>query len=285
MSQVPPKVSFELFCPRTTKEATALGETADKLLALNPEFFSVTYSPARKSQSETRATVLSLHGRGLRTAPHIVCIDRERTEILDVVQDYKTLGIDRIVVLRGDRSDNIESHQHDINHTSDVVELIRTTHGSHFHIDVAAHAERHPEAKTRQSDLDYLKRKVDAGADAAITQFFFEAQKYEDLINECSRNNIAIPIVPGVLTIHSWETVTKLSKQNNVEIPDRIRREMDKYRNDSASVHRLGLDIITELCEDLLRLAPPGLHFFTMNRPELSIEICKRLSTKPDPKR
>jgi methylenetetrahydrofolate reductase (NADPH) len=270
--------SFELFPPKTEQGITRLHETVATLNARKPEFFSVTYGAGGSTQSNTFATVDWVRDQGISIAPHLSCIGSSRDEILRILERYHSQGIDRIVALRGDLpSGSGAGSMGDLNHANELVVLIREHFGDDFRIEVAAYPEMHPQAPNFDKDLENFKRKVDAGADSAITQYFYNADAYANFIEACEKRGIDIPVVPGIMPITNFSNLVRFSDACGAEIPRWLRKRLEAYGDDIAGIRALGADVVTSLCQRLLGMGAPGLHFYTMNQAEPTLAIWDRL--------
>jgi methylenetetrahydrofolate reductase (NADPH) len=270
--------SFELFPPKTEQGIAKLHQTVATLNARKPEFFSVTYGAGGSTQSNTFATVDWVRGQGISIAPHLSCIGSSRDEILRILQRYQSQGIDRIVALRGDLpSGSGAGSMGDLNHANELVVLIREHFGDVFRIEVAAYPEMHPQAPNFDKDLENFKRKVDAGADSAITQYFYNADAYANFIEACEKKGIDIPVVPGIMPITNFSNLVRFSDACGAEIPRWLRKRLEAYGDDIESIRALGADVVTRLCQRLLDMGAPGLHFYTMNQAEPTLAIWDKL--------
>lgn len=258
-------LSFEFFPPKTAEGVEKLRETRRELARYNPEFFSVTFGAGGSTRDRTMETVLEIQREGFQAAPHISCISSGKTEILDLLQAYQAHGIKRLVALRGDVPSG-EVSAGDFRYASELVEFIRQETGDHFFIEVAAYPEFHPEAKTPAADLQNLKRKMEAGANSAITQYFYNADAYFRFVEQCDDLGITIPIVPGIMPIYNIAQLSRFSSICGAEIPRWLKLRLEEYGDDMASLRALGVDVVSELCETLLAGGAPGLHFYTLNQ-------------------
>ena len=268
--------SFEFFPPKTPEGMAKLRDTVKQLAQFNPAFFSVTFGAGGSTQEGTLATVLDIRAAGHASAPHISCIGSTRENIRATIHRYKDAGIKHTVALRGDLPSGM-AVAGEFRYASDLVEFIRSETDRHFHIEVAAYPEYHPQARFAQEDLKHFKRKVDAGADAAMTQYFYNADSYFHFVDEVQAMGVAIPIVPGVMPIASFTQLARFSDACGAEIPRWIRRKMEGYGDDTNSIRAFGLDVVTDLCAKLLEGGAPGLHFYTLNQAGLSSTIWQRL--------
>ena len=272
----PHTYSFEFFPPNTDEGAEKLALTAAQLAPLKPKFFSVTYGAGGSTQARTLKAVLDLRAAGHAAAPHISCIGSTQAGLRETLQQYKDNGIKHVVALRGDLPSGTAAAG-ECHYANELVAFIRKEFGKHFHIEVAAYPEYHPQAKSAQGDLNNFKRKVDAGADSAITQYFYNADCYYHFIEQCEKMGVTIPIVPGVMPIGRFSQLARFSDACGAEIPRWIRKKLEGYGDDTDSIRAFGLDVVTKLCEDLLKAGAPGLHFYTMNQSALTTAIWKRL--------
>lgn len=272
----PPVISFEFFPPKTTEGIAKLRETRRQLAQLQPKFFSVTFGAGGSTRDRTRDTVLEIQAEGYEAAPHISCISSSKEEIRDLLADYRANDIRHLVALRGDIPSG-EVSVGDFRHANELVAFIRQETGDWFEIEVAAYPEVHPEARSSASDLKHFKSKVDAGADAAITQYFYNPDAYFRFIDQCSALGINIPIVPGVMPIYNYIQLSRFSSVCGAEIPRWLRSRLQDYGDDLASLRSLGMDVVTDMCEQLLAGAAPGLHFYTLNQAGIISTIVQRL--------
>jgi methylenetetrahydrofolate reductase (NADPH) len=275
-----PELSIEFFPPQTTEGMDKLRVTRDKLAALNPKFFSVTYGAGGSTQERTFEAVFDIQkagaGAGFDAAPHLSCVGSSKESIRAILKRYQEQGIRRIVALRGDLPSGM-ADPGELRYANELVDFIRKETGDWFHIEVAAYPEWHPQAKSARDDLLAFKRKVDAGADSAITQYFFNADAYEHFLTETRAQGITIPIVPGIMPIASFSKLARFSDACGAELPRWMRKKFEGFGDDTESVKAFGLDVVTELCERLLRAGAPGLHFYSMNQADLTSEIVRRL--------
>ena len=253
-----------------------LREARKQLAQLGPKFFSVTFGAGGSTRDRTLETVLDIKAEGSAAAPHISCISSTRDEIRAVLAQYKAHGFRHIVALRGDLPSG-EASTSELRYASELVEFIRQETGDWFEIEVAAYPETHPEATSAKADLANFKRKVDAGASAAITQYFYNADAYFRFVEECDSLGISIPIYPGIMPIYNYTQLARFSAMCGAEIPRWLALRLKDYGDDIASVRALGLDVVTELCDRLLSAGAPGLHFYTLNQAGAVSTIWQRL--------
>jgi len=272
----PRTFSFEFFPPNTPEGQEKLRATTRQLAQLKPKFFSVTFGAGGSTRDRTLGTVLDIRAMGEAAAPHISCIASTRENIRDWLQRYKENGIKHLVALRGDLPSGLAASG-EFRYANELVEFIRREFGDTFHIEVAAYPEFHPQARTAQEDLASFKRKIESGADSAITQYFYNAEAYYRFVDECEAMGLAIPIVPGIMPIGRFSQLARFSDACGAEIPRWIRKRLEGYGDDVASIRSFGLDVVTALCDDLLRQGAPGLHFYTLNQAGLTTTIWQRL--------
>lgn len=271
------EISFEFFPPKTVDGIAKLRETRKQLALLRPKFFSVTFGAGGSTRDRTLDTVVEIQSEGFDAAPHISGISSSKEEITQLLEAYQAKGIRRLVVLRGDLPSG-EVSVGDFRYANELVAFIRQVTGSWFQIEVAAYPEFHPESSSPKADIQHFKAKVDAGANAAITQYFYNADAYFRFMEQCNALGINIPIVPGVMPIYN---ITQLSRFSNVcgaEIPRWLRLRLEEYGDDIESLRALGQDVVTGLCEQLLAGGAPGLHFYTLNQSGIISNIAKNLS-------
>ena len=276
--QFKPKFSFEFFPPKTLEAVGKLQMTTERLAKLKPSFFSVTFGAGGSTRERTFETVMDIYNKtGIDGVPHVSCIGSTIDEIKAILGAYKEAGINNVVALRGDLpSGSIGGGP--LRYANELVEFIRKETGDHFHIEVAAYPEFHPQAPSAQKDLENFKRKVDAGANAAITQYFYNADAYYRFIDSCEKLGIDIPIVPGIMPIVTCTQLCRFSDACGAEIPRWILKRLQEFGDDRASIQAFGIDVTTELCEQLLTNGAPGLHFYTMNQSVASTAIWENLS-------
>lgn len=276
MSSNNPELSFEFFPPRTPKGFENLTEVHLALAKFDPTFFSVTYGAGGSTQEGTFEAVKSILGADSSAAPHLTCVGSSRELIKDTVNSYLELGVERIVVLRGDLPGGMVERGF-FKYAEDLVRFIREEFGDQLHLEVAAYPDFHPESASPLTDLQYLKRKFDAGASSAITQYFYNADSYFAFVDEAQRMGITAPIVPGVMPITNYSTLVRFSDTCGADLPRWIRARLEQYQYDEKSLKAFGLDVVTHLCLDLLDNGVPGIHFYALNKIEPVSEICKRI--------
>jgi methylenetetrahydrofolate reductase (NADPH) len=274
--QYPQQFSFEFFPPKTAEGTEKLIKVREKLGAVKPKYFSVTFGAGGSTQQGTFDTVTSIQQAGYQAAPHLSCIGSNKENIREILKDYMDKGISRIVTLRGD----MPSGTHEIGefrYANELVEFIRSETNDYFHIEVAAYPEFHPQASSAEDDLNNFKRKIKAGANSAITQYFFNPDAYFRFVNDCEDLNINIPIVPGIMPITNYIQLARFSDMCGAEIPRWIRKRLESYGDDKDSIKAFGEEVITEMCHQLLEAGAPGLHFYTMNMSAPTLAIWKNL--------
>lgn len=272
--------SFELFPPRTPAGWDKLPALIGELAAVKPAFFSVTYGAGGSDQNGTTDTIRQIvEHTGIEAAPHLTCVGSTRANIAALLDRYKAAGVRRIVALRGDLPATAVSSEApgEFGYANELVEFIRQTHGAHFQIEVAAYPEMHPQAASIDADFAAFKRKAEAGADTAITQYFFNADAYFDFANRCAQANLKLPIVPGIMPITNHAQLTRFSAACGAEIPRWIRLRLELLKDDKAALLDFGTEVITRLCETLIKNGVPGLHFYTLNRSEPTLRLWHNL--------
>ncbi len=270
------ELSIEFFPPTTAEGAEKLRLTRDKLSVLRPAFFSVTFGAGGSTRERTFSTVKEIAASGSEAAPHLSCIGSTRENIRAILHEYASAGIGRIVALRGDLPSGVVDPG-EFRYANELVEFIRRETGDRFHIEVAAYPEWHPQAKSPRDDLLAFKRKAEAGADSAITQYFYNLDAYLHFVDAARKIGVDIPIVPGIMPIGSFSKLARFSDACGAEIPRWMRKTFESYGDDADSIRAFGLDVVTGLCERLLAEGAPGLHFYSMNMAGPTLEICRRL--------
>jgi methylenetetrahydrofolate reductase (NADPH) len=280
MTDSQPRLSFEFFPPKTSEGKEKLIKVRDQLNEFEPDFFSVTYGAGGSTRDNTKGVVTQFKNDGISIAPHLSFGGDDEDTILKLLNEYKFFGVDRIVALRGDLPSGMGGQQQLV-YANELVTFIRQHFGSHFHLEVAAYPEIHPQAKNYSEDIGFLKGKFDAGADSAITQYFYNPDAYFFFIDKCSKAGISKPIYPGIMPIINYRNLTRFSDSCGAEIPRWLRKALENYGDDDASLKSFGVDLVTELCEVLLENEAPGLHFYTMNQTEPTAQIVKNLGLVP----
>ena len=268
--------SFEFFPPKTPEGMAKLRATRQQLAQLHPKFFSVTYGAGGSTRDRTLEAVMEIQASGSASAPHLSCIGSTQESIQEILDLFKSKGIRHIVALRGDLPSGM-ADPGEFRYANELVAFIRQQTGDWFHIEVAAYPEIHPQAKNAQDDLNNFKRKADAGANAAITQYFYNADAYFRFVDDCVAINVNIPIVPGIMPITNCTQILRFSDACGAEIPRWIRKRLEAYGEDLDSIRAFGLDVVTDLCDQLLQGGAPGLHFYTLNQAGPSSIIWQRL--------
>lgn len=277
MTRTSPAYSFEFFPPKTEDGINKLAATSKTLAAVKPRFFSVTFGAGGSTRDRTFETVINLHEHsGIDTAPHLSCISSTRENIREMLHNYRDRGISHIVALRGDMPSGM-GEAGEFRYANELVTFIREETGDHFHIEVAAYPEYHPQAASPDKDLENFRRKVDAGASSAITQYFYNPDAYFHFIDRCRNVNIDIDIVPGVMPITNYYQLARFSDACGAEIPRWIRKRLESYGEDLESIRAFGEEVVTRLCAQLLEKDAPGLHFYTLNRAEPALAIWNNL--------
>lgn len=269
-------ISFEFFPPQTAEGVGKLTAARQRLATLKPEFFSCTFGAGGSTQDRTLDTIKLIHAEGHQAAPHLSCVGGTRDNIAALLKTYQEMGIKRIVALRGDLPSGMASIG-EFHYANELVSFIRAQTGEHFHIEVAAYPEFHPQANSAREDMLNFKRKIEAGANSAITQYFYNADAYFRFVNEMHRLGITAPIVPGIMPIVRYSQLARFSDMCGAEIPRWMRKAMEGYGDDVESVQAFGRDVVTQLCEKLIAGGAPALHFYTLNQANASIEILNRL--------
>lgn len=270
--------SFEFFPTKTDAGHEKLMATARRLAEYNPDFFSCTYGAGGSTRDRTLNTVLQLDGDvKVSTAPHLSCVGDSKQELRELLNLYKDAGIKRIVALRGDLPSGMGMASGELRYANELVEFIRSETGDHFHIEIAAYPEMHPQARNFEDDLANFVRKAKAGADSAITQYFFNADCYFYFVERVRRMGVETPIVPGIMPITNYSKLARFSDACGAEIPRWVRKQLESYGDDMESIQAFGNHVITEMCEKLLAGGAPGLHFYTLNQAEPSLAIWDNL--------
>ena len=270
------KFSFEFYPPKTPEGAAKLQATVKQLGQLEPDFFSVTYGAGGSTREGTLSTVLGIREAGHAAAPHLSCVASTREGLAEVVRQYKDHGIRHIVALRGDLPSGLASAG-EFRYASELVRFIREQTGDWFHIEVAAYPEDPPQARKAQQDLAAFKAKIDAGANAAITQYFYNPDAYFHFVEQAQAMGIGVPIVPGIMPINNFAQLARFSDACGAEIPRWMRLKLEGYGDDTASIKAFGMDVVTDLCDKLLAGGAPGLHIYTMNQAGPSSTLWQRL--------
>lgn len=271
-----PSFSFEFFPPKTAEGAEKLRATRQQLFPLGPKFVSVTFGAGGSTQQGTIDTVVEIQREGVEAAPHLSCVGSTKENIRDILQTYRSHGIRHIVALRGDLPSGM-GEIGEFRYASELVEFIRAETGDWFHIEVAAYPEYHPQAKSPRLDLEHFANKVKAGANAAITQYFFNADAYFRFVDDAKRLGVNVPIVPGIMPITNYSQMMRFSEMCGAEVPRWIAKRLEGFGDDRESIRAFGLDVVTALCERLLADGAPGLHFYTLNAASATKTMWQRL--------
>lgn len=271
------ELSVEFFPSKTAEGAEKLRTVREELAkALKPTFFSVTFGAGGSTQDGTFSAVKEIHEAGQEAAPHLSCVGSSKEKISSLLAQYKTLGVKRIVALRGDLPSGMGQYG-EFHHADELVQFIRSETGSHFHIEVAAYPEMHPQAKTMTDDVQRFANKMKAGADSAITQYFFNSDAYFKFVDEAAKLGVDQPIVPGIMPITNSTQLMRFSDACGAEIPRWIRLRLQSFGDDTASIKAFGLEVVTDLCDQLMVAGSPGLHFYSLNQSEPVLSIVKDL--------
>ncbi len=280
--QYSPVYSCEFFPPKTDEGAEKLRTTRDQLARLKPRFFSVTFGAGGSTRERTFDTVSEIQrNSGIEAAPHLSCVASTRDSIRDILSLYKNEGIRHIVALRGDIPSGMVQPG-EFRYANELVEFIREETGDHFHIEVAAYPEFHPQAISAEADMDNFQKKVEAGADSAITQYFFNADAYFKFVEQIEKRGLSLPIVPGIMPITNYTQLARFSDMCGAEIPRWIRKRLEGFGDDRASIRAFGEDVITQMCRTLLDAGAPGLHFYTMNQAGPTTALWQNLGLDAD---
>lgn len=265
-------ISFEFFPPKTPAGQEKLLQVRDQLAACQPDFFSVTYGAGGSTQQGTLDTVLALRETGINTAPHLSCIGASKQELHALLEDYAARGINRLVALRGDLPSGMGMGG-ELRYANELVTFIREAFGQTFALEVAAYPETHPQARDFETDLQHFINKCRAGADSAITQYFFNADAYFYFVDRVRAAGISLPIIPGIMPITNYTRLARFSDACGAELPRWVRKQLEAYGDDTASIQAFGTEMIARLCEQLMEGGAPGLHFYTLNQAEPSLAV------------
>ena len=269
-------ISFEFFPPNTPVGDDKLAEVVRQLGQLDPEFFSVTYGAGGSTRDKTLQTVERIAAVGFSAAPHLSCVGATRETLAQLLATFRDRGLRRIVALRGDLPSGTAVGG-EFRYASELVRFIRETQGDQFHVEVAAYPEYHPQQRYAARDLRHFADKVNAGADSAITQFFFNPDAYFHFVEQTRALGVTAPIVPGIMPFHNFAKIAQFAARDGIEIPRWVAIKMEGFLDDAASIRAFGMDVVTQLCERLIAGGAPGIHFYTMNQSTLTLEICQRL--------
>lgn len=274
---ISPALSLEFFPPRDMAAQERLVRAAKQLLAIQPKYVSVTFGAGGSTREGTVDTVRMLGNMGCDAAPHLSCIGATRDSLREILASYCNEGVRRVVALRGDLPSGMGGDAGELRYARDLVAFIRQETGDWFHIEVAAYPEMHPQAHNPSADLAHFVDKVDAGADAAITQYFFNADAYFDFVDRAQAKGVSVPIVPGIMPITNYSQLLRFSEMCGIEVPRWIRLRLAEFGDDKASIRAFGAEVVTEMCQTLLDNGAPGLHFYTLNQSEATLAIWKGL--------
>lgn len=277
--QLPIPVSFEFFPPNTPVGSEKLKTVVRELASVQPEFFSVTYGAGGSTREKTLATVSDIAALGFEAAPHLSCVGSTRDGISEILATYRAQNIHRLVALRGDLPSGTATAG-DFRYANELIAFIRETQGQDWFIEVAAYPEYHPQQRYAKRDLQHFADKVKAGADSAITQFFFNPDAYFHFVDEVRALGVTVPIVPGIMPFHNYAKIAQFAARDGIEIPRWVALKMEGFMDDAASIRAFGIDVIARLCERLIAGGAPGIHFYTLNQSALTLEICKRLAPR-----
>lgn len=269
-------VSFEFFPPNTPVGVEKLKTVVQQLGELSPQYFSVTYGAGGSTRDKTLSAVMDIAAAGFEAAPHLSCVGSTRENIAEILATYRAQNIHRVVALRGDLPSGTATAG-EFRYASELVSFIRETQGADWHIEVAAYPEVHPQQRYAAKDLQHFADKMRAGADGAITQFFFNADAYFHFVEEARKLGVTQPIVPGIMPFHNYARIAQFAQRDGIDIPRWVQLKMEGFMDDAASIRAFGLDVITRLCERLIAGGAPGIHFYTLNQSPLVLELCKRL--------
>ncbi len=281
MSSIQPlTISFEFFPPKTPEGVIKLSESATKLAVINPEYFSVTFGAGGSTREGTVETVKMLQlQHTVSVVPHLSCIGMQRDNILEMLNKYRAMQVKRIVALRGDLPSGMVNIG-DFKFASELIAFIRETTGNFFYLDVAAYPEIHPQARSVEDDVLNLKRKYEAGANSAITQYFFNPDAYFYYLDECAKYGVNMPIVPGIMPISQFANLVRFSDNCGAEIPRWIRKRLESYGDDIESLKNFGVEVVSQLCQRLIAGGAPGLHFYTLNKADETLQVIKHVNFK-----
>lgn len=280
MSTTP--VSFEFFPPNTPVGSEKLKTVVQDLAVLNPQYFSVTYGAGGSTREKTLQTVMDIAATGHEAAPHLSCVGSTRENIAEILATYRAQNIRRVVALRGDLPSGTATAG-EFRYASELVAFIRETQGPDWKIEVAAYPEYHPQQRYAARDLQHFAAKMNAGATAAITQFFFNPDAYFHFVDAVRKLGVDAPIIPGIMPFHNYARIAQFAARDGIEIPRWVALKMEGYMDDTASIRAFGLDVMTQVCERLIAGGVPAIHFYTLNQSALTLELCKRLGLAPQP--
>jgi methylenetetrahydrofolate reductase (NADPH) len=269
-------ISFEFFPPNTPVGSDKLKTVVAELAAVRPEFFSVTYGAGGATREKTLATVKDIAAMGFEAAPHLSCVGSTREGIAEILATYRAQGIRRLVALRGDLPSGT-AVAGEFRYAAELIAFVRETQGADWHIEAAAYPEYHPQQRYALKDLEHFAAKMKAGADSAITQFFFNPDAYFHFVDEVRKRGVEAPIVPGIMPIHNYAKIAQFAARDGIEIPRWVALKMEGFMDDAASIRAFGIEVVARLCERLIAGGAPGIHFYTLNQSALSLEVCRTL--------
>jgi methylenetetrahydrofolate reductase (NADPH) len=269
-------ISFEFFPPNTPVGSDKLKTVVSELAAVRPEFFSVTYGAGGSTREKTLATVKDIAAMGFDAAPHLSCVGSTRQGIREILDTYRAQGIRRLVALRGDLPSGT-AVAGEFRYAADLIAFVRESQGADWHIEAAAYPEYHPQQRYARKDLEHFAAKMKAGADSAITQFFFNPDAYFHFVDEVHKLGVDAPIVPGIMPIHNYAKIAQFAARDGIEIPRWVALKMEGFLDDAASVRAFGIEVVARLCERLVAGGAPAIHFYTLNQSALSLDVCRRL--------
>jgi len=275
----PQLFSFEFYPPKTEEGAASLQVVHGRLAKLNPDFFSVTFGAGGSTRDKTFDTVVNIQAKGVAAAPHLSCVASTKANIRAILNDYQDNGISKIVALRGDLPSGMMSAG-EFRYANELVQFIRQETGDHFQIHVAAYPEVHPQAASAAEDFKNFKRKVEAGANAAITQYFYNAEAYFYFVDLCEKHGIDMPVIPGIMPITQYAQLYRFSEMCGADIPRWLRKRLENFGDDREAIQAFGLDVVSKLCQRLLDNGAPGLHFYTMNQSVPTLAILENLNLR-----
>ncbi|MGZ5130955.1 MAG: methylenetetrahydrofolate reductase [NAD(P)H] [Caldimonas sp.] len=275
--RMPVPVSFEFFPPNTPVGSEKLKTVVRELAVVDPEFFSVTYGAGGATRDKTLATVADIAALGQEAAPHLSCVGSTREGVARILGSYREQKIRRLVALRGDLPSGTATAG-EFRYASELIAFIREKEGSDWFIEVAAYPEYHPEQRYAKRDLEHFAAKVKAGADSAITQFFYNPDAYFHFVDEVRALGVEVPIVPGIMPFHNYSKIAQFAARDGIEVPRWVALKMEGFLDDAASIRAFGLDVVERLCHRLIEGGAPGLHFYTLNQSALALEICRRIA-------
>ncbi len=270
-------VSIEFFPPNTPVGSEKLKTVVQDLAVLDPEFFSVTYGAGGSTREKTLSTVQAIAAQGFEAAPHLSCIGSTTQGISEILATYRAQGIRRLVALRGDLPSGMATAG-EFRYANELIEFIRKTQGSDWFIEVAAYPEYHPQQRYAKRDLEHFANKVKAGADSAITQFFFNPDAYFHFVDEARKLGVTVPIVPGIMPFHNYGRIAQIAARDGIDIPRWVALKMEGYMDDVASIRAFGVEVVARLCERLIAGGVPSIHFYALNQSGLVLDICKQLA-------